>query len=176
MTGVGEADRRRVNGFRHDLIAALARFRGWSVHEHEAAAGAMPCRGQEVYELLGTADIEDGRIRMVVLLRRHCDGHYVWSEEALIDVGNWYPAKQPVIRAVRRGARYPGIGGASGDCRADARPRSRHPAGDLAPAPAGRAQIAGVLRAPIREREARRFVVTAAKLVPLESRSRLTSG
>ena len=93
--GVGETDMRRVNGFRHDLIAALTRFRSWSVHEHAAAAGAMPCRGTGGLRTPRHGHTEDGRIRMAVLLRRHCDGHYVWSERPAIDVGDWYRAKLP---------------------------------------------------------------------------------
>ena len=95
--GVSETDMRSVNGFRHDLIAALTRLPIWSVHEHAAASGAMPCRGHAVYELLGTATTEDGRIRMAVLLRRRRDGHYMWSENALIDVCDWQRAKRHVI-------------------------------------------------------------------------------
>jgi DNA-binding SARP family transcriptional activator len=95
--GVDQSDMRRVNAFRHDLIAALTRVRGWLVHEHAAAADVMPCGGHEAYELLGTATTEDSHIRLTMLLRRHCDGFYMWSETATIDLGNWHRAKLHII-------------------------------------------------------------------------------
>ena len=48
----------------------------------------MPGRDRKVYDLVGTATGEDSRIRIAVLLRRHSDGEYMWSEDAAIDIGD----------------------------------------------------------------------------------------
>ena len=142
------------------------------------AVGAMPCRGHGVYELLGTATTEDGRVRMAVLLRRRCDGHYLWSENAAIDVGDWQRAQAARHRAPRRGAGWPDIGRASGDDRSGCPTsistfsrRSCPGACRSRPGPA-----TSLRRPALRECEALRLALAAAKRAAMESRTKLTSG
>ncbi|MES0166655.1 hypothetical protein NKJ87_11705 [Mesorhizobium sp. M0027] len=88
----------RINGFRHELIAAMTRFRDWSVREHSASDDALPPSGRKVYDLLATATGEDGELHIAVLLRRRSDGHYMWSENSEIEIGNWHRARLQIVR------------------------------------------------------------------------------
>ena len=89
---------RRINGFRHDLIAALTRFRDWSVREYSAIDDGAPVGGHKVYDLIATATAEDDRLHIAVLLRRKADGHYMWSENATVEIGRWQAAKLLIIQ------------------------------------------------------------------------------
>lgn len=93
---VAEAQR-RVASLRHDLIGALTRFRDWSVRE--AGETGMPA-GHKTYVLTALASQEDDEIFVSIVLRRHGDGTYLWSQRIAVQVERWVSARRDIIHRI----------------------------------------------------------------------------
>ena len=118
MTVSSETDMRRVNGFRHDLIAALTRL--------PQLVGSRTCRGRRRHAMSRTRGLRTprhghdrgrpdphGGAPQAALRRPLC------VERERSDRRRRLASGQAAChRAPRRGAGYPDIGGASGDGRA----------------------------------------------------------
>jgi DNA-binding SARP family transcriptional activator/TolB-like protein len=91
-----------VEGFRHDLIACLVRFREWYVagndaevsHDHPGAPVASR------YRLATTAYQAGAAINAVMVLEEQTTGLAIWSERFELRIDNWSEAQQLVVRRI----------------------------------------------------------------------------
>ncbi len=91
-----------VQGFRHDLIACLVRFREWFVVDGPAmpAAAQAGARVSGRYRISATAYQAGARISMVLTLAEQDTGIFVWSERLSLELEGWFEAQQRILRRI----------------------------------------------------------------------------
>jgi DNA-binding SARP family transcriptional activator/TolB-like protein len=97
------ADRAHLpQGFRHDLIACLVRFREWFVVDGESLPSreATASRVSGRYAISATAYQVGDRISLVLTLRDQDSGIFVWSDRMDLRLDNWFEAQQRVVRSI----------------------------------------------------------------------------
>lgn len=97
-----EGQRYIVNGFRHELVASLVRFREWRVRDDSGNAGPVDAGGQE-YRIDASGMSTPTDIRLVLTLREARTGVYVWSDQYRITLSNWFEAQQAIVRRIAVG-------------------------------------------------------------------------
>lgn len=109
LTGVPEDRRHVVNGFRHEFVACLARFREWSVRtlrlpwDGEMAAGNDEPRtwsSPPEYVVEGSAYESGGAIRLVITFRDAITSVCIWSERYSVTLPDWYETQQHIVRQI----------------------------------------------------------------------------
>lgn len=91
-----------VEGFRHDLIARLVRFREWFV----VNGSTMPPQEQMTgrvsgcYRIGASAYQVGERISMVLTLAEHVSGIFVWSERLELKLDGWFETQQQLLRRI----------------------------------------------------------------------------
>lgn len=98
--GLESKHARRVAGLRHELVAALTRFRDWSVRDAGAEISPDLLAGRRAYEISASALEEDGELYVSLVLKRHSDGTYLWGQRVSIQLDKWLSAKLHVIRRI----------------------------------------------------------------------------
>jgi DNA-binding SARP family transcriptional activator len=98
--GIGPEQERRVNGLRHELIGALTRFRDWSVREAGRPLDAAELARHKTYEISALASAEGDEVFISIVLRRHDDGTYLWSQRVSVQLDRWVSAKLDIIRKI----------------------------------------------------------------------------
>lgn len=98
--GLEEAHMRRVVGLRHELIAALTRFRDWSVREAGAHIDEQALAGRKAYLLSATAFEENDQVLVSLMLSRQADRTYLWSQRVSIQLTEWLATKLHIIRKI----------------------------------------------------------------------------
>ena len=102
VSGVPEDKRHVVNGFRHEFIACLARFREWSVRtlpplwESEPRTWSSPPE----YFVEGSAYESGGTIRLVVTFRDATTSICIWSERYTVTLPDWFETQQRIVRQI----------------------------------------------------------------------------
>ncbi len=95
-----EAARLNLEGFRHELTAALARFREWQVADEEPGQPVM--RGevgaQDRFRVRATAEPIEAGMRVTLTFRREDSGILVWSDTVTLTGGNWSEARGALLR------------------------------------------------------------------------------
>lgn len=100
--GVPEQSGHLVQGFRHDLVACLARFREWFLMD----GGTLPESGTTLgrvssrYTIGGTAYQAGSRISLVLTLRNADSGIIDWSERMDLSLDNWFDAQSKLVRGI----------------------------------------------------------------------------
>jgi DNA-binding SARP family transcriptional activator len=93
-----------IVGFRRELMAALVRFREWSVTESNESTNGSGAAGQQENDdyLLEGAFFEDqdGKAIVVLTLKNTETHQYVWSERLEISQENWAQAQQQTIQRI----------------------------------------------------------------------------
>lgn len=97
-TSVEQEDTPSVRVFRHELIAALVRFRDWAVVEADPDR-PLPSH-RPGYLIEATSFGGDGALRMVLTLKEIATGRFVWSEQFAIAASGWYQTHQRIIRRI----------------------------------------------------------------------------
>lgn len=101
-SGVPEDKRHMVNGFRHEFVACLARFREWSVRtlppiwEPEPRTWSSPPE----YIVEGSTYESNGTVRLVVTLRDAATSVCIWSERYSITVAAWFETQERIVRQI----------------------------------------------------------------------------
>lgn len=101
MNGIAPDDQHLVDGFRHELLASLVRFREWSV----VAAQSLPS-GQAADSIAGafavaaTAYRAGDLISMVLTLREIDTGVHIWGNRYTLTLGNWFGAQQDIVQKI----------------------------------------------------------------------------
>jgi len=97
-----ESQRYIVNGFRHELVASLVRFREWRVRDGSGSSGPVDA-GSEEYRIDASGMSTPTDIRLVLTLREARTGLYVWSDQYRITLANWFDAQQAIVRRIAVG-------------------------------------------------------------------------
>jgi DNA-binding SARP family transcriptional activator len=101
-SGVPEDKRHMVNGFRHEFVACLARFREWSVRtlpplwEPEPKTWSSPPE----YIVEGSTYEANGTVRLVVTLRDAATSVCIWSERYSITLAAWFETQERIVRQI----------------------------------------------------------------------------
>lgn len=91
-----------VSGFRHELIACLAKFREWRLLD--SAAGPLGNNAGQPsrtgYEVEATAYQAGASIQMVLTLRDAVRGIFVWSERFELRLESWFDTQRHIVRRI----------------------------------------------------------------------------
>jgi len=96
-----------IDGFRREMIAALIRFREWSIIEQGQPFDELnpniedtASRIETDYSLEGSY-LEDGaNVHMVITLKDTRQSRYVWSERLDLTEESWFKAQRLIVRRV----------------------------------------------------------------------------
>jgi DNA-binding SARP family transcriptional activator/TolB-like protein len=101
LAGVPESLRSTVNGFRHELVTCLARFREWSVRTQAAPTNASvtPDLSSTEYILDATACCEGDKMRLIVSLA-DSEANIVWGDPFTLQTANLLASQQDIVRAI----------------------------------------------------------------------------
>ena len=89
-----------VNGFRHELIANLVRFREWSVIDGSGTAPAQSANALDGYYINAVAYPEGHGAKVILTLKDQHTSHYIWSDRYFVDLERWYEAQRGIIQRV----------------------------------------------------------------------------
>ncbi|WFU72274.1 BTAD domain-containing putative transcriptional regulator [Bradyrhizobium sp. CB2312] len=101
-SGVPEGMRHLVDGFRHEFVACLARFREWSVRtlppvwESEPRTWSSPPE----YIVEGSTYELNGTVRLVITLRDAANSVCIWSERHSITLTEWFETQERIVRQI----------------------------------------------------------------------------
>jgi DNA-binding SARP family transcriptional activator/TolB-like protein len=104
-SGVPGDMRHLVNGFRHEFVACLTRFREWSVRtvppswESEPRTWSSPPE----YIVEGSTYELNGTIRLVVTLRDAATSVCIWSQRYSITLAAWFETQERIVRQIAMG-------------------------------------------------------------------------
>ena len=101
LAGVPEKLRPAVNGFRHELVASLARFREWSVRSLEIRprTDPPPDPTSAEYILDATACCGTDGMRLIATLA-DSEANIVWSDRFTLQNANLLASQQGIVRAI----------------------------------------------------------------------------
>ncbi len=97
-----------IDGFRREMVAALIRFREWSIIEQgqpldeiaQSTDDAIASRSVTDYSLEGSY-LEDGdSVHMIITLKDTGQSRYVWSERLDLTGESWFKAQRLIVRRV----------------------------------------------------------------------------
>ncbi len=115
VSGVPQDKRHVVNGFRHEFIACLARFREWSVRtlppvSDNEGRGRPNTPAWEVeprtwssppeYVVEGSAYESGGTVRLIITFRDAITSVCIWSERYSITLPGWFETQQHIVRQI----------------------------------------------------------------------------
>lgn len=101
MNGISPDNQHLVEGFRHELLACLVRFREWSVLAAATPADRVDGSGlAEAYALAATAYRAGDMISMVLTLRDQKGGLHLWGDRYTLTLDQWFEAQQDVVRKI----------------------------------------------------------------------------
>jgi len=98
-----------IEGFRREIIASLVRFREWIVVEDvrrlpdpdksDQTSFERP-RSPVGYHLEGIFQEQSAKVRLVITLKELASRRYIWSEQILLTLENWFDAQQDIVRRI----------------------------------------------------------------------------
>jgi DNA-binding SARP family transcriptional activator/tetratricopeptide (TPR) repeat protein len=102
LSGLAEDKRYVANGFQHELVACLARFREWSVRTLTPPVEPQPRTWSSPPEYLveGSAYESAGAIRLVITFRDAVTSVCIWSERYTITLPEWFDIQQHIVRRI----------------------------------------------------------------------------
>ncbi|MEQ9178836.1 MAG: hypothetical protein RIF44_08995, partial [Nitratireductor sp.] len=96
--GVSSDRKYLVDGFRHQLISGLIRFREWVVADGGSAEPSEQETAAGEYLISGFAFDADGFMRIILNVRDEATGEYVWSEECGTSLTEWFATHRMIVR------------------------------------------------------------------------------
>ncbi|MBL8835965.1 MAG: trifolitoxin synthesis, TfuA [Alphaproteobacteria bacterium] len=102
MTAIAADKTYLVQGFRHEFIACLVRFREWLVKDRAVRALdlAAASGGGPEYVVGASAFQADGAIRLIITLREIDSEHYVWGDRFQMSLDRWFETQQSIVRRI----------------------------------------------------------------------------
>ena len=102
VNGVAEGQMHLAQGFRHDLIACLVRFREWFVVDGPAMPSAEQTgnRVSARYRISATAYQVGDRISLVLTLAEQDSGIFIWSERMELRLDGWFEVHRDIVRRI----------------------------------------------------------------------------
>ncbi len=101
--GVSPDRRYIIGGFRHELVACLARFREWSVRAPTTEQQRIDSPGWSSppeYLIEGTTYEAAGALRLIITFRDAATSVCIWSERFTLDLATWFDAQQHIVRRI----------------------------------------------------------------------------
>jgi len=100
--GVPPERRYVVDGFQHELVACLMRFREWTVRTLATQEKPPPASWSSPPEYLieGTTYESGGNIRLVITFRDAATSICVWSDRFVLRLSNWLDMQQHIVRRI----------------------------------------------------------------------------
>ncbi|MDQ0392309.1 BTAD domain-containing putative transcriptional regulator [Labrys monachus] len=100
--GVPTDKRYVVDGFQHELIACLMRFREWSVRPLAPDQKPVPASwfAPPEYVVEGTTYESGGEIRLIITFRDAATSICVWSERFKLSLATWLEMQQQIVRKI----------------------------------------------------------------------------
>ncbi len=101
MNGIAPDNQHLVEGFRHELLVCLVRFREWSVVS-AATPLTPPAEGSsgDTFALAATAYRAGDVISLVLTLRERQTGLHLWGDRYTLTLDRWFEAQQDVVRKI----------------------------------------------------------------------------
>jgi len=101
-SGVPLDMRHLVDGFRHEFVACLARFREWSVRTLPPVWGPEPRTSSSPPEYIveGTTYELNNTVRLVVTLRDAATSVCIWSQRYSITLAAWFETQERIVRQI----------------------------------------------------------------------------
>ena len=100
LAGVPEPLRPMVNGFRHELVTCLARFREWSVRTLARPNAGLPADPSSAeYTLDATVCCGTDGMRLIASLA-DSEGTVVWGDPFTLQTANLLASQQDIVRAI----------------------------------------------------------------------------
>ncbi|HET6607928.1 MAG TPA: BTAD domain-containing putative transcriptional regulator [Rhodopila sp.] len=101
MNGIAPDNQHLVEGFRHELLVCLVRFREWLLVGGPAPASEPPEDSLgDTYALAATAYRAGDVISMVLTLRERRSGVHLWGARYTLTLDQWFEAQQDVVRKI----------------------------------------------------------------------------
>ena len=102
LNGVAEGQIHLAQGFRHDLIACLVRFREWFVVDGPTLPPPeqIAARVSGRYRVSATAYQVGDRISQVLTLADQGSGILIWSERMELRLDGWFEAHRDIVRRI----------------------------------------------------------------------------
>jgi DNA-binding SARP family transcriptional activator/TolB-like protein len=102
MNGIAPDSTHLVEGFRHDLVACLTRFREWFVVGGASLSVEQRTDGRvsAVYCVAATAYRAGDAISLVLTLRELESDIHIWSDRFILTLSNWFEAQQTIVRQI----------------------------------------------------------------------------
>ncbi|HVY17191.1 MAG TPA: BTAD domain-containing putative transcriptional regulator [Rhodopila sp.] len=111
MNGITPDSQHLVDGFRHELLACLVRFREWSVvtgppddplrdFPRDPPRDGSRVAPAEAYDVAATAYRAGDVISMVLTLRERETGLHLWGNRYTLTLDNWFDAQQDIVRRI----------------------------------------------------------------------------
>ncbi len=97
-TGVHLDQRYLVDGFRHQLISSLIRFREWSLIDGARVPVLPASLEQATYAISASSYQARSELQLVLTLSDVATGEYVWSEDVSADLATWFSTQKLVVR------------------------------------------------------------------------------
>lgn len=97
LNGVSADRAHLVHGFRHHLIACLAKFREWYVGD-SAPPPSDEHGSASRYTIAATAYQASDTMSLVLTLREADTGLYIWSDNFELSLENWFKAQQRIVQ------------------------------------------------------------------------------
>lgn len=91
-----------VNGFRHELLASLIRFREWIVLEDQGISPKALHKsiGVSSYLVEATALDAKSRIELVLTVKDRESEYYVWSDRFTLNLDEWFENLEFIVRRI----------------------------------------------------------------------------
>ena len=98
LNGVSADRAHLVHGFRHHLIACLAKFREWYVGDGGPSQPPDDHASASRYTIAATAYQASDMMSLVLTLREADTGLYIWSDNFELSLENWFRAQQRIVQ------------------------------------------------------------------------------
>jgi DNA-binding SARP family transcriptional activator/TolB-like protein/tetratricopeptide (TPR) repeat protein len=102
MNGIDPDSLHLAEGFRHDLVACLVRFREWVVVSGTSLSAEQMSNGRvtAAYGVAATAYRAGDAMSLVITLRELESGIHVWSDRFLLTLTSWFESQQKIVRQI----------------------------------------------------------------------------
>jgi DNA-binding SARP family transcriptional activator/TolB-like protein len=102
INGIDPDSLHLAEGFRHDLMASLVRFREWFIVSGSTLSPEHLASGRVsgAYCVAATAYRAGDAMSLVLTLREHESGIHVWSERFVLTLSNWFESQHQIVRQI----------------------------------------------------------------------------
>jgi DNA-binding SARP family transcriptional activator/TolB-like protein len=102
INGIGPDSMHLAEGFRHDLVACLIRFREWFVVSDSRMSAEQLADGRvtAAYCVAATVYQAGEAMSLVLTLRELESGIHIWSDRFALTLSSWFDSQQKIVRQI----------------------------------------------------------------------------